>query len=118
MLCHARRLEELSVPHMEGCNITKTLADPVAIRTWTICGLPQDASSVENGIIMSKARRFPLLIDPQGQANRYIKNMGRDPSLAENGLEVGDSASVTQHGAKLNFAAMASHVAVTPSTRL
>ena len=41
---------------------------------------------------MSKARRFPLLIDPQGQANRYIKNMGRDPSLAENGLEVGDSA--------------------------
>ena len=73
ILCHTRRLEELSVPHMEGCNITKTLADPVAIRTWTICGLPQDASSVENGIIMSKARRFPLLIDPQGQANRFIK---------------------------------------------
>ncbi len=93
---------------MEGCNITKTLADPVAIRTWTICGLPQDASSVENGIIMSKARRFPLLIDPQGQANRYIKNMGRDPSLAENGLEVGDSASVTQHWANLNFVKMAS----------
>ena len=86
-VCHTRRLEELSVPHMEGCNITKTLADPVAIRTWTICGLPQDASSVENGIIMSKARRFPLLIDPQGQANRYIKNMGRDPSLAENGTD-------------------------------
>ena len=108
ILCHTRRLEELSVPHMEGCNITKTLADPVAIRTWTICGLPQDASSVENGIIMSKARRFPLLIDPQGQANRYIKNMGRDPSLAENGLEVGDSASVTQHWPKLNFVKMAS----------
>ena len=102
---------------MEGCNITKTLADPVAIRTWTICGLPQDASSVENGIIMSKARRFPLLIDPQGQANRYIKNMGRDPSLAENGLEVGDSASVTQHWPKLNFVKMASHVAVAPLTR-
>ena len=82
------RLEELSVPHMDNVTITKTLADPVAIRTWTICGLPQDASSVENGIIMSKARRFPLLIDPQGQANRYIKNMGRDPSLAENGIEV------------------------------
>ena len=104
---------------MEGCNITKTLADPVAIRTWTICGLPQDASSVENGIIMSKARRFPLLIDPQGQANRYIKNMGRDPSLAENGLEVGDSASVAQHRAKLNFASTASsrdRTAVAPSS--
>ena len=54
---------------------------------------PRCQSCRENGIIMSKARRFPLLIDPQGQANRYIKNMGRDPSLAENGLEVGDSAS-------------------------
>jgi dynein heavy chain len=81
-------LEKLDVPHMEGCDIRQTLADPVAIRTWTICGLPSDSSSVENGIIMSKARRFPLLIDPQGQANRYIKNMGRDPSLAENGIEV------------------------------
>ena len=88
------RLEELSVPHMEGCTITKTLADPVAIRTWTICGLPQDASSVENGIIMSKARRFPLLIDPQGQANRYIKNMGRDPSLAENGTDSASSVTL------------------------
>ena len=28
------------------------------------------------------------MIDPQGQANRYIKNMGKDPSLAENGIEV------------------------------
>ena len=102
------RLEELSVPHMEGCTITKTLADPVAIRAWTICGLPQDASSVENGIIMSKARRFPLLIDPQGQANRYIKNMGRDPSLAENGIEVRDSASHANRFLNLNFGKTAS----------
>jgi hypothetical protein len=88
------RLEELSVPHMDNVTITKTLADPVAIRTWTICGLPQDASSVENGIIMSKARRFPLLIDPQGQANRYIKNMGRDPTLAENGTDSASSVTL------------------------
>ncbi|KAH8062371.1 dynein light chain binding protein [Aureococcus anophagefferens] len=80
-------LRELQLPHTEGCDIRQTLADAVAIRTWTICGLPQDASSVENGIIMSRARRFPLLIDPQGQANRFIKNMGKDPHLAENGIE-------------------------------
>ena len=34
---------------------------------------------------MSKARRWPLCIDPQSQANRYIKSMGKD--LAENGME-------------------------------
>ena len=82
------QLTELALPHTDGCDIRQTLADPVAIRTWTICGLPQDASSVENGIIMSRARRFPLLIDPQGQANRFIKNMGKDLALAQNGIEV------------------------------
>lgn len=71
-----------------SCDIRATLSDPVAIRTWTLHGLPQDGHSIENGIIIQHSRRFPLLIDPQGQANRYIKSMGRDASLAENGLEV------------------------------
>ena len=64
-------LKKLNIPHREGCGLRTTMADPVAIRAWTICGLPQDNHSVENGIIMSKGRRYPLLIDPQGQANRY-----------------------------------------------
>ena len=33
-------------------------------------GLPDDNHSTENGIVMSYARRWPLMIDPQGQANR------------------------------------------------
>jgi dynein heavy chain, axonemal len=57
-------------------------------RTWTLCGLPSDSHSVENGIIMLKGRRYPLLIDPQGQANRYIKMMGRDCTLCTNDLDV------------------------------
>ncbi len=32
--------------------------------------------SIENGIIMSKARRWPLMIDPQGQASKFIKKLG------------------------------------------
>jgi dynein heavy chain len=81
-------LKRLKIPHSPGCNIRYTLSDPVAIRQWTLCGLPQDNHSVENGIIMSKARRYPLLIDPQGQANRYIKNMGKDSTLCTNDIDV------------------------------
>lgn len=82
------QLLTLGMPHTHGCNLRNTLSDPVAIRQWTICGLPQDAHSVENGIIMSKGRRYPLLIDPQGQANRYIKNMGKDTSMCPNDIDV------------------------------
>jgi hypothetical protein len=65
------QLELLGIPSSPHTSLRSTLADPIAIRQWTICGLPQDSHSVENGIIMSKGRRYPLLIDPQGQANRY-----------------------------------------------
>lgn len=40
-------------------------------------GLPKDENSIENGIIIEKGRRWPLMIDPQGQANKFIKSMGK-----------------------------------------
>ena len=55
------------VPHTTGTNLIRTLQDPVKIRAWNIAGLPTDAQSVENGIIVFRARRWPLMIDPQGQ---------------------------------------------------
>lgn len=37
-------------------------------------GLPVDSFSIENGIMIENALKWPLMIDPQGQANRWIKN--------------------------------------------
>ena len=51
------------------------LGDAVKIRAWAIDGLPSDNFSIENAIIIFKARRWPLCIDPQGQANKWIKKM-------------------------------------------
>jgi dynein heavy chain, axonemal len=81
-------LARLKLPHSAGCNMINVLADPVQVRAWNLAGLPTDQHSVENGIIMRWARRWPLLIDPQGQANRYIKNMGKDKTMAPNGIDV------------------------------
>ncbi|XP_039430309.1 dynein axonemal heavy chain 7 isoform X2 [Culex pipiens pallens] len=55
--------------------LSTVLGNPVDIRAWNIFGLPSDAFSVESAIIIHNARRWPLMIDPQGQANKWIRNM-------------------------------------------
>nr|CCA18047.1 PREDICTED: dynein heavy chain 7 putative [Albugo laibachii Nc14] len=52
-----------------------TLSDPVQIRLWTIAKLPNDAFSIDNAILIQQSSRWPLLIDPQNQANTWIRNM-------------------------------------------
>eukprot|EP00466_Bigelowiella_natans_P015986 jgi/Bigna1/46472/estExt_Genewise1.C_40322 len=66
-----------NVPFSEDASVISTLGDPVKIRSWNVCGLPTDEVSIENGIIMDKARRWPLLIDPQEQASTFIKKLGQ-----------------------------------------
>uniref|UniRef100_A0A7S3ZAX1 AAA+ ATPase domain-containing protein n=1 Tax=Lotharella globosa TaxID=91324 RepID=A0A7S3ZAX1_9EUKA len=70
------QLKENKVPFTDTASVVSTLGDPVQIRKWNVCGLPTDEVSVENGIIMDKARRWPLLIDPQEQASNFIKKLG------------------------------------------
>ena len=36
---------------------------------------------MKNTIIITTARRWPLCIDPQGQANRFIRNLEKDNQL-------------------------------------
>lgn len=56
-------------------SLNASLGDAVKIRSWVIDGLPNDTFSIDNAIVMANARRWPLAIDPQKQANKWIKNM-------------------------------------------
>lgn len=57
------------------CSLISVLADPYDIRMWNSYGLPRDSVSTENAILVTQAGRWPLMIDPQEQANRWIKQM-------------------------------------------
>lgn len=70
------------VPCSEDFTLSNTLGNQVLIRAWRIAGLPIDSFSTDNGIIVSNSRRWPLMIDPQGQANKWIKNREKANKLA------------------------------------
>ena len=80
-----KKIAELEIPHTPGCNLVSTMSKATTLRQWRIWGLPTDEVSTTNGIIVDTAKRWPLCIDPQTQANRYIKQMGKES--AENGME-------------------------------
>ncbi|XP_069761611.1 dynein axonemal heavy chain 3 isoform X2 [Narcine bancroftii] len=73
--------KEKIIPCSDDFSLSNTLGDLVEIRAWQIAGLPVDAFSIDNGIIISNSRRCPLMIDPQGQANKWIKNMEKSNRL-------------------------------------
>ena len=70
-------LDKYKVPHNDDCLLISVMSDPVKVRSWQIAGLPKDNLSVENGVVVQFSRRWPLFIDPQGQANKWVKNLVR-----------------------------------------
>lgn len=76
--CH-----ELGIPVSENVGLFNVLGDAFELRQWNSEGLPRDQVSTDNGIIVTRSRRWPLMIDPQEQANRWIRTMED-----ENGIKV------------------------------
>ncbi|GAA6230347.1 dynein heavy chain 6, axonemal-like [Lates japonicus] len=75
--------QELNIPISSSFSLTNILGDPFVIRQWNAEGLPRDTVSTENGILVTAGRRWPLMIDPQDQANRWIRS-----KEARHGLKV------------------------------
>lgn len=76
-----KQVRELSIPCSPDFTFAKFLANPSLVRQWNIQGLPSDSFSTENGTIVTTSNRWPLMIDPQGQAIKWIKNMEKGRKL-------------------------------------
>ncbi|XP_032099375.1 dynein heavy chain 6, axonemal isoform X2 [Sapajus apella] len=72
--CWIQDCQSLEIPIDPSFSLISILGDPYEIRQWNTDGLPRDLTSTENGILVTQGRRWPLMIDPQDQANRWIRN--------------------------------------------
>eukprot|EP00931_Biecheleriopsis_adriatica_P081368 TRINITY_DN5469_c0_g1_i1.p1 TRINITY_DN5469_c0_g1~~TRINITY_DN5469_c0_g1_i1.p1 ORF type:complete len:4656 (-),score=1282.68 TRINITY_DN5469_c0_g1_i1:88-14055(-) len=61
------------VPANERVNLVEFLVDEGTIGEWSLEGLPNDDLSIQNAIMVTRSSRYPLMIDPQGQALFWIK---------------------------------------------
>ncbi|KAG8456021.1 hypothetical protein GDO86_001999 [Hymenochirus boettgeri] len=61
------------IPLSQPFRVESLLTDDVEISRWGSEGLPPDELSIQNGILTTRASRFPLCIDPQQQALNWIK---------------------------------------------
>ncbi|OQR81950.1 dynein heavy chain, partial [Thraustotheca clavata] len=81
---------ERKLPLTDPFKLEASLTNDATIQKWVAEGLPADEHSVQNGILTTKASRFPLCIDPQQQAVTWIKHREEKNNLTIKTLNDGD----------------------------
>lgn len=76
-----RFILNLNIPCSPHFQFVDILGTEINVQGWTLAGLPRDIFSAENALIMENSSRHSLLIDPQSQANTWIKNLERENKI-------------------------------------
>lgn len=71
-------VESEKIPYTLKFEFSEFLAGQALAMEWQMNGLPTDKFSFENGVFVTKGLRWALNIDPQTQANNWIKKMCGD----------------------------------------
>ncbi|XP_050446950.1 dynein beta chain, ciliary-like [Cataglyphis hispanica] len=65
---------KVPIPHIPDLDPLSLMTDDAKIAQWNNDGLPTDRMSSENATILTNSSRWPLMIDPQLQGIKWIKN--------------------------------------------
>lgn len=68
-----KQLESFAITTTQEFDMTAILGDPHRIKEWQLNDLAVDAFSTDNGVVMDNSSRYALCVDPQMQANRWLK---------------------------------------------
>uniref|UniRef100_H3DNF8 Dynein axonemal heavy chain 2 n=1 Tax=Tetraodon nigroviridis TaxID=99883 RepID=H3DNF8_TETNG len=91
------QVQKLEIPCTPGFSFAVFLSKPTTVRDWNIQGLPSDSFSTENGVIVTRGNRWPLMVDPQGQAMKWIKSMEMDKGLKVIDFQMPDYLQVLEN---------------------
>ena len=59
------QVQQLQIPASTTLDLAGFLADPATVRQWNLQGLPAGSFSIQNGILITRSQRWPLIVDPQ-----------------------------------------------------
>jgi len=60
------------LPYNENMDLASYLSSPGERIAWKAAELPEDSLCVENAIILKRFNRYPLVVDPSGQATTFL----------------------------------------------
>ncbi|GAA5873340.1 hypothetical protein JCM3774_005947 [Rhodotorula dairenensis] len=78
----ANHLGHAGIRHKSGLSIVEYLSTADDRLGWHARSLPSDDLCVENAIMLKRSDRYPLVIDPSGQATKFLMEEYRDRKLA------------------------------------
>ncbi|XP_054461370.1 dynein axonemal heavy chain 2-like [Anoplopoma fimbria] len=96
-----KEVRDLAIPCTPGFCFAVFMSKPTVVRDWNIQGLPSDAFSTENGVIVTRGNRWPLMVDPQGQSLKWIKNMEMKRGLKVIDFQMPDFLRVLENSIQL-----------------
>jgi dynein heavy chain len=94
-----QHLKETSISYTEPFMLSSAFSDPTSIRKWHLHGTPfsfyfplqilsssskgllHDTNSVENAIMATESQQWPLFIDPQGLATKWVLSIEKSKSI-------------------------------------
>ncbi len=74
-------LDLLGIDFREDLSMVESLSKASDRLQWQSLGLPSDSLSLENGVILDRCVRFPLVIDPSGNAIDFIMNKYKEQKI-------------------------------------
>ncbi|CAN0457540.1 unnamed protein product, partial [Hapterophycus canaliculatus] len=68
-------LTDIGVPFRQELSLRQYLSTAKQRLEWQGMGLPADDLCLENAVVLERfSHRFPLVVDPAGQATRFLLN--------------------------------------------